>query len=309
MSPRAAGRRTRDGASFTSEVLYRSEVSADHGIASLTDDGADAGIRWPSFQGAAMPEVTVTSRRLVQIFGGPFVVRDGMRIAVPEGSRRLVVLVALAGTPVDRRQVGGQLWPCGGDARAAGNLRSALWRLNKADIGVIGCDGRLLVLQDNVDVDVHLACAWAQRLIEDEPEEEDLQGIPWPAGALDLLPGWYDDWVVFERERVRQWLLHGLEELARVLSARGRYAEAVDAALVAIATEPLRETAHRVLVHVHLAEGNVTEARRAYGLCRATFRRELGVEPSPALARLVCATAPAGVPSARVSPSSSVGVR
>ncbi|MGW2995279.1 bifunctional ornithine acetyltransferase/N-acetylglutamate synthase, partial [Streptomyces sp. NPDC001193] len=35
-----------------------------------------------------------------------------------------------------------------------------------------------------------------------------------PAGAadaLDLLPGWYDDWVLLEQERVRQRLLHALE--------------------------------------------------------------------------------------------------
>src|SRR5690242_21218853 len=50
--------------------------------------------------------------------------------------------------------------------------------------------------------------------------------------AIDLLPGWYDDWVLMERERVRQRLLHALEALSGQLAQVGRCAEAVDAAMM-----------------------------------------------------------------------------
>jgi DNA-binding SARP family transcriptional activator len=103
----------------------------------------------------------------------------------------------------------------------------------------------------------------------------------------DLLPGWYDDWVLFERERLRQLRLHALETLALALAAEGRFAAAVEAGLAAIRTEPLRESAHRVVVRVHLAEGNLTEALRQYELCRRLFRAELGLEPSALLTDLV----------------------
>jgi DNA-binding SARP family transcriptional activator len=104
--------------------------------------------------------------------------------------------------------------------------------------------------------------------------------------ALDLLPGWYDDWVIFEREGIRQRLLHALETLSRRLAA-GRHAEAVEAAISAVGADPLRESANRVLVEAHFAEGNLVEARRAYDRYRGIVGRELGVEPGPELRRLL----------------------
>jgi DNA-binding SARP family transcriptional activator len=104
---------------------------------------------------------------------------------------------------------------------------------------------------------------------------------------MDLLPGWYDDWVIFERERIRQRLLYALEMLSRRLVAAGRCAEAVEAAMSAVSADPLRESANRVLIEAHLAEGNLIEGRRAYERYRALFLRELSVEPGQYLASLV----------------------
>ena len=57
--------------------------------------------------------------------------------------------------------------------------------------------------------------------------------------------------------------------------------------LSAIRLEPLRETATRALIAVHLAEHNVVEAARRYRVFRDVLARELGVAPSPALRRMV----------------------
>ena len=51
--------------------------------------------------------------------------------------------------------------------------------------------------------------------------------------------------------------------------------------------EPLRESAHRVLIKTHIAEGNASEAIRQYRLYRAMLHDTLGVEPSPAMESLV----------------------
>jgi hypothetical protein len=56
--------------------------------------------------------------------------------------------------------------------------------------------------------------------------------------VAELLPGWHDEWVIFERERIRQRMLHALEELSRVLLNAGRYGEVVAAAMEAVAVEP-----------------------------------------------------------------------
>ena len=103
----------------------------------------------------------------------------------------------------------------------------------------------------------------------------------------ELLPDWYDDWLLIEREKYRQLRLHALEALATQLTALARYGEAAETALTAIAGEPLRESAHRVLIRVHLAEGNPSEALRHYRLFRELLLTELGLEPSEQIAELV----------------------
>lgn len=223
----------------------------------------------------------------VLLFGGPYVMQNGDRLEVPDGSKRLLVFVALSTGRVDRRFAAGSLWPVGDDERAAGNLRSALWRLKRAGIDILDTDKRGLMLRPGTVVDVTVVCDWAARLVDGSVTQADLCAVDWRSDAMDLLPGWYDDWVIFERERIRQRLLHAVEMLSRRLVVAGRCAEAVEAAMSAVSADPLRESANRVLIEAHLAEGNLIEGRRAYERYRAIIRRELGVEPGRDLACLV----------------------
>src|SRR3712207_7767400 len=80
----------------------------------------------------------------------------------------------------------------------------------------------------------------------------------------EILPDWYDDWLLMEREVHRQLRLHALESLAARLAQDARYGEAVDAALSAIAGEPLRESAHRTRSEEHTSE----LPSRQYLVCR-----------------------------------------
>ena len=224
---------------------------------------------------------------VVHLFGGPFVSYGRRRVDIPEGSKRLLVFVALRRGRVERRYIAGSLWPVGDDIRAAGNLRSALWRLNGAGIRVLKADKHGIALHEGVLVDLHTVGAWAARLIKGSASHEDLAIMPWGMDAIDLLPGWYDDWVLLERERVRQRLLHALEALSCQLARAGRCAEAVEAAMMAVTAEPLRESAQRVLIQAHLAEGNWVEGRRTFEAYRDVLDRELGVQPDPELAALL----------------------
>ncbi len=224
---------------------------------------------------------------MVHLLGGVYVTRDGCRIEVPEGCKRLLAFLALRRGRVERCHAAGTLWPSVDDRRAAGNLRSALWRLRCAEIDVLEADKRSVGLHRRVAVDVLEVAEWAARLIAQHPLAEDLSLSRPFADALDLLPGCYDDWAIIERERMRQRMLHALEALSRAMTAMGRYAEAVDAAMRAISAEPLRESAQRVLLEAHMAESNLSEARRDFLAYRNLVRRELGVEPSVELAALV----------------------
>lgn len=231
---------------------------------------------------SSAPEAT-----LLCLFGGPSVLRGDKRIHVPEGSQRLLVLVALRGGRVDRRSAAGSLWPDGNDHRAASNLRSAMWRLRGAGLDLLSNEGGVVALRDRVDVDVHARAAWADRLVRGTHTDNDLLLEGRIFDPEDLLPGWYDDWVIFERERIRQRVMHALEALSVELRERGRFAEAVEAALCAVHLEPLRESAQRALLLAHLAEGNQVEARRALDAYTRLLRIDLGLRASPELAALL----------------------
>ena len=114
-----------------------------------------------------------------------------------------------------------------------------------------------------------------------------LAGISWLDLSLDLLPDWYDDWLVDDREGVRQLRLHALERVTGELSLSGRHAEAIQTALAAVRLEPLRETAHAALIKAHLAEGNRSEALRQFYRCRDVLSAELAVEPSESIRQLI----------------------
>jgi DNA-binding SARP family transcriptional activator len=105
--------------------------------------------------------------------------------------------------------------------------------------------------------------------------------------SKELLPGWYDDWVLFECEGWRQLRLHALEALVDRLVVERRYGHAVVAALAAVGVDPLRESARAVLIRVHLAEHNRSEAVREFDRYRRLLRRELDVEPTPSLQALL----------------------
>lgn len=211
------------------------------------------------------------------LLGGWKLVSGGHAIDAPHSVERVTAFLAIAGaTP--RSTVAGRLWPDFTEERAHGNLRSAIWRANRLGPELLREQSGRLSLAAHIEIDIdqlqHAAAA--------EPMASpglSVGGIT----AGELLPGWYEDWVLVERERLRQKQLHALEALARRLVAQNKFAEAVDAALAAISAEPLRESAHRVLIEVHLAEGNVGEARRAYQSLRSLLEDELGVEPSEAL--------------------------
>jgi DNA-binding SARP family transcriptional activator len=227
--------------------------------------------------------------RELHLIDGVHVVAGGRRVEIPEGSKRLLVYVALRRRRADRRQVAGALWPVGGDERAAGNLRSALWRLRCAGLDLLDADHGFLALAQDVTVDVEEVSAWASRLIAGRPEPCDLTVRPGWLGVLDLLPGCYDDWALVERERMRQRMLHALEALSHHLTLRARHAEAVDVAMTAVGAEPLRESAQRVLIEAYAAQGNYVEVRRRFALYRSLVQRELGMGPSRELVALVMA--------------------
>lgn len=211
---------------------------------------------------------------------------DGRLVNLPRSAQRLLAFVALHEHPLQRVYVAGTLWIDATDDRAGASLRSSLWRLNRPGHLLVEATSTHLRLAPDVDVDLRRALAVAHRLLDGSADAADLDaGEEVLCG--ELLPDWYDEWLLFERERFRQVSLHALEAVAERLVHAGEVARALEAALSAVRSEPLRESAHRVLIRVHLAEGNRIEALRQYELCRRLLRDRLGVEPSSQLDELL----------------------
>jgi DNA-binding SARP family transcriptional activator len=212
------------------------------------------------------------------------VVRDHARISLPHSSERLVALLALRGCPLGRDGVASSLWSRASNDRRAAALRTALWRLScSAARGLVSTRGNELVLRDDVDIDFWRTARRAQDVVAGRVSDADSTDVALLRDAGDLLPDWYEDWVIIERERFRELRVEALERICRDLSARGRYADAVQAGLAAVAAEPLRESAHQSLITAHLSEGNRADALRQYELLRGLLRRDLDLEPSPTL--------------------------
>lgn len=209
---------------------------------------------------------------------------DGISIALPMNAQRLLAFLAVHGRSMIRSFVAGSLWLDSTDDRAAGSLRSSLWRVNREAV-LIEASGDQLRLVPGVAVDIDDAVRQAHRLLDPVGNE-----CPMLRELLllnDLLPDWYDDWVTVERERFRQLRVHALERLCERLLEAERFGEASEAALASIQAEPLRESGHRLLIRVHLAEGNQGDALAHYNRFRALLLGELGLEPTSKMQELV----------------------
>ncbi|WP_461020589.1 AfsR/SARP family transcriptional regulator [Streptomyces daliensis] len=229
---------------------------------------------------------------MLHLFGELSVSVGSRRVDVPRSCGRLLAFLALRPCRVERPYAAGSLWPVHDEARANGNLRSALWRLNRMDVRLVAADKHGLTMRDEVLIDLRTVSTWATHVIEGRATPRELRAAPPAPDALELLPGWYDDWALMERERVRQRLLHALECQSRQLTRMGLCADAVDVAMAAVGAEPLRESAQRVLIEAHLAAGNWVEARRSLGVYADLLDRELGLRPDPALSGLLRRDAP-----------------
>jgi DNA-binding SARP family transcriptional activator len=226
---------------------------------------------------------------LLRLLGGFVLQVSGNPIPLPVTGQRLLAFLGLSHRPT-RSAVAGQLWPEASEGHALGSLRSAVWRVQRRVPHLLDCGEGGLSLRPEVRVDVRDLVAVARNLLAVDSGAarigEDKATLLSVLLTSDLLPGWYEEWVLAEREHLLQLRLHALERLAALLSDRGQYGAALDVALTCIQMAPLRESAHRSVIHIHMDEGNNVEAARHFTKVCRLFELELGLGPSPLLAEL-----------------------
>jgi len=201
------------------------------------------------------------------------------RVALRPSGERLTALLALEG-PLQRVGVADRLWPDQPPDRARGNLRNVIWRSRQDHPSLILEEGSLVSLGDVV-IDVEDVRDWGLRAVRGEDP-----GPPPPHAPLELLPGWPEEWLIFPREELRLLQLHALEALAERRLLGGRLGEAASLAQAALGIDQLRESAHRLLIEVHLRAGNRPAALHQFQ-CYESVLRDAGAAPAVSLTALI----------------------
>ena len=208
---------------------------------------------------------------------------------LPLGSQRLLAVLGLHDRTVSRAAVAASLWPDATAEHAGVSLRSALARLDGLGRRAIVAETSNLSLTDIVSVDYVEAKALARRLLDSDTPifDGDLASAAVATLSRELLPDWFDEWIVAESDDWRHLRASALEALAMRLLKAGRFAEAERAARAAMRVDSLRETPHSLLVRIHLADGNQSDALRVFDSYRGVLREALDLEPTEQLSGLV----------------------
>lgn len=211
--------------------------------------------------------------------------------------------------PQTRQQLAFLLWPDSAEAQARANLRRALHDLRH---GLPDAEHFFQLEADTVqwraDAPLTLDVAEFEHQLRQADEAARNAQYPLLRAALeaavalyrgDLLNACYDEWILPERERLREQFLKTLERLILVLEDQGNYGLAIEYAQQLLRCDPLHETTYGHLMRLQVLHGERARALRTYHTCVTVLQRELGIEPHPttqeAYARLLD-MAPRGEP-------------
>jgi DNA-binding SARP family transcriptional activator len=192
--------------------------------------------------------------------------------------QRLISALAIYGSR-HRRYLGGLLWPDSPEERAMESLRVSVHLLSRQVPGLLVKNGPMLTLGSELRVDVHKFLEQVENCEQanvDGPHDACLTCL---LGA-ELLPGWYEDWVILEQHRLRKVRLHALLAHAKRWLDRGEVEKALEAAQGALELEPLHEACVCLLMQAELKVGNRAGALRAFGAFKASLDADLGIAPS-----------------------------
>ena len=229
----------------------------------------------------------------IRLFGLLELTCGNRLLPLPSSTRTrslLAYLIYHHDRPIPRDRLAGLFWPERPDARARRALSNALWQIRRA----LGPAADRLVTER---IAVIFALRSGDRLDVEEFEagikgcaEKDATGDALSACLLelgqavtiyraDLLEEIYDDWVLLERERLRESYLRALERLLALHKQIGDYDQALVDAQRLVAADPLYETAHRELMRLYHLLGRPQAAIKQFALLCDLLRDELGSMP------------------------------
>jgi DNA-binding SARP family transcriptional activator len=193
-----------------------------------------------------------------------------------------------------REVMAGLFWGDSSEDRACSCLSTALWRLRKIlepegiprgtylltpSPGEVGFNPESNYWLDVTELESH-----AQPILTKPHESLVSHEVLELEKALelysgDLLEGFYDDWALTERERLRSLYIKSQAHLLGYYSHEGGYDKALACGHCILNLDPLREEIHREMMRLYVGCGRRAQAIQQYEKCCKILEEELGVPP------------------------------
>ncbi|MCH8988047.1 MAG: hypothetical protein IIA92_04490 [Chloroflexi bacterium] len=233
----------------------------------------------------------------IYLFGNVQINHNGLSspLRLSHGLKALFgYLVLHRNRSLSREVLAGLFWGESGEAKARSCLSTAIWRLRSLlePDGVARGTYLVTIYPEEIsfnresdywlDVEAFESAFNVSTVALDESQPYSRINEIETAIRLygsDLMEGFYDDWVLVQRERFRSYYLTGLLRLMRYSEEQGALEQGISYAKKILEVEPLREDVHRDLMRLYLADGRRALARRQYKVCENLLESELGVPP------------------------------
>jgi DNA-binding SARP family transcriptional activator len=222
-----------------------------------------------------------------------------LRIEPHKAEELFIYLLLHRDQPQSREHLADVLWRELGSEQSKSYLRKALWQLQSnletiAGQNILLVDGDWLQINKDfdfwLDIDILKSAFMATQGIKGRNwDKKQVQTVQEAVASLegDLLEGWYEDWILDERERLRHHYLTLLDKMMDYCEEHRQYEDGLLYGEQILFYDRAREHTHRRVIRLQYLSGNRTSALRQYKKCVETLRQELDVEPSEATRELV----------------------
>jgi DNA-binding SARP family transcriptional activator len=240
------------------------------------------------------------TRLKIRLFGQVSVQRDGEPLSglSTKTLELLCYLLLHRERGHTREALAGLFWPDAPDSLSKKYLRQAIWRLSSALVNPAGparAESNQLLIVHPDWIRVNTEAEWwldvavfeqVYNLHRDTPGDNltDTQAQSLEAAAVlyrgDLIETWYQDWCVYERDRLRLTYLAMLDQLMSHCESRGLYAKGIAYGQSVLRYDSARESTHRQLMRLYYRAGDRTTALRQYDRCAAALAKHFNLAAS-----------------------------
>lgn len=191
-------------------------------------------------------------------------------------------LAMTAGTSHRREKLAGTFWPDTPEENSRKNLRQELWRIRKALSSNTNYAGDYL-LADEYSITFNRNAAYWLDVAQLEKPDTDLEELTRCLSLYqgELLPGFYEDWILLERERIQSLFDIRMGQLLERLIESERWTAVQEQAEHWLALGNTPEPAFRAMMLAYGARGDLAKVTSVYQRCLTELKRQLDLEPSP----------------------------